>query len=231
MNEIILAIIPVRARDVLTPTGWITLRGKPLLDYTLQSARESKILSRVVVSTDSQQIGEYARPRGADAPFLRPSELAAPEVPLARVVTHCLDYLAREENYRPQVVVLLEVSHPLRPKGLIDQVVESLTQQELDTVFTVFESHHVFWYMSAEGELNRVEFEEDSPRATRHPLYGQLRGLVCATRVEVVQRGALIGDKVGIVPVRGLIGLVDGQEQGGLELAEFLLAREQSPRA
>ncbi len=221
----ILGIIPVRERDVRRDDRWVTLGRRPLLDHTVDSARKATRLDRVVVSTESPEIAGHARELGVEAPFLRPQELAVPTASLTGVVRHCLDWLENRERYRAQIVVLLEPSHPIRPEGLIDRVIESLVESDLDTVFTVFESRHVFWRLTEEGVLSRVEFEEGSTRSTRQPLYGQLKGLACATRSEMVRTDTLVGRRVGIVPVRGLAGLVDLQEEGGLELAEFLLSR------
>lgn len=228
-NVTSLGIIPARAADILSEQDWINLSGRPLLDYTAEAALSAQRLSRVIVSTDSREIADHAIQLGLEAPFLRPKDLTEPGVPLVQVIQHCLTWLRTEQDYYADVVVLLEVSHPIRPVGLIDKILESLLDQDLDTVFTAWETRNVFWTIDDHsGELRPVESQENTTRSVRRKLYGQLTGLASATRSEVIETGRFIGERVGIVPVRGLAGLVDIQEDDGLELAEFLFKKRKS---
>jgi CMP-N-acetylneuraminic acid synthetase len=220
----VVAIIPVRQKDLAPQGELLALRGKPLLAYTVEAAQAAHRIDRIIVSTDGAETAELARRLGAEAPFLRPAELAGPQVPLARVLQHALEWLEKEESYRADVVVLLEVSHPIRPAGLIDKVIETLLSSDLDSVFTAYEEHHAFWTIDDYGELRPVLEGHAVTRAERRPLFRELTGLVCASRAEVVRGGQKLGQRVGLVPVRGWIGLIDTQDEAGLMLADRLLA-------
>lgn len=218
----VLAIVPVRSRDLVRTGGMPLLAGRPLIAYTVEAARRSTLIQRVVVSTDSEEVRRMALDLGAEAPFLRPGELAAPGVPLERVLQHCLRWLEEHEGYRAEVVVRLEISHPLREEGLIDRVIQVLLDQGLDTVFTACEERHSFWQFNAYGELGPVG-EEYRTREGRRPIYKEVSGLICAMKADVVRAGQRIGKRVGLVPLTSFHALVDTQDEMGLDLARRLL--------
>jgi hypothetical protein len=121
-------------------------------------------------------------------------------------------------------VVLLEITHPIRPDGLLDRVVETLLESDLDSVFVVREERHSFWMARPDGELRRVgEEAEDAPRHLRAPIYREVSGLACASRAEFVRDGSRLGRRVGVVPIRGLAALVDTHDEHGLWLAQHIV--------
>jgi CMP-N-acetylneuraminic acid synthetase len=189
----------------------------------VDAAKAARSVDRVLVSTDDSSVAELARSLGADVPFLRPAELAVPGVPLAAVLKHAVEWLDAAGT-SPEIVVLLEPSHPIRPAGLVDAAVGALGDGDLESVFAAFEDAHAFWYLDDEGSLLPVMQAEDSTRGRRRPLYRELTGLVCATRAAVVRGGEKIGRRVGIVPVREFGGLADTQDPAGRRLAERLVA-------
>lgn len=220
----VLAVIPVRAGDPeAADAGERMLGGKPILGYTVTAALESERVARTVVSTDSPAVAETARRLGAEAPFLRPAELAAPGVPLTRVLQHALLWMEEHEGFRAEVVVLLEITHPLRPAGLVDQVVEALTAENLEAVFAAREERHEFWVVQPDGGLERLQPREELSRDALPPLFKEMGGMAHALRAELIRAGHRLGERVGLVPVRDASSLVDLREPDGLRLAEALL--------
>ena len=222
-------IIPVREADVLAAGRPILLAGRPLLAYTIEAAREASRLVRVVVSTDGDAAAKLARSLGADAPFVRPAELARPGVGIWQVLQHCVNWLQDQQGDRFDTVVLLEASHPVRPRGLVDRVIDALTSSDFDSVLTAHEERHAFWMQTPDGEIHPVALDHESSRQTRPPLFREVAGLACASRQGVVAAGRGPGRNVGIVPVRSWFGLIDTQDPFGLLVAEKLIeaAREQ----
>jgi N-acylneuraminate cytidylyltransferase len=190
--------------------------------YTVEAAKRARLVDRVVVSTDDEAVRRMASDLGAEAPFLRPAELATAGTPLDRVLQHCLGWLEEHERYRADIVVRLEISHPFREEGLIDRVIQTLVAQQLDTVFTVYEEHHNFWKVNRFGELEPIS-DERQTRVGRPPLYKEMSGLVSATRVDVAKTGERLGKRVGVVALTSLYALVDTEDELGLELARRLL--------
>ncbi len=219
----VLAIVPVRGGDDEFRAGTALLAARPLLSYTLEAARQAACVERIVVSTDSPQVRQQAQALGAEVPFLRPPELCARDVSLDRVLQHCVRWLEEQEGYGADVVVLLEITHPIREPGLIDRVVETLLQNDLDSVFVAREERHSFWTSGGAGDLKRVGDEEYAPRHLRKPIYREMSGMACASRAEFVRAGSRLGHRVGLVPIRGLGALVDTHDENGLWLAERIL--------
>ena len=218
----VLALIPVRGRDLVKSGGMPLLGDRPLMAYTVDAARRARTVGRVVVSTDSEDVQQLAVSLGAEAPFLRPAELSAPGTPLEAALRHAVLTLEADGGYRAQIIVRLEISHPFREVGLIDRVVRTLLEQDLDTVFTAYEDHHNFWKVNEAGELEPLT-DGARTRAHRPPIYKEVSGLVCAIRAEVVRKGQRLGDRVGVVALNSLQALVDTQDESGLELARRVL--------
>jgi CMP-N-acetylneuraminic acid synthetase len=216
------AVIPIRGDD---PQGQPDFRigGKPLLTYTIEAARAARRIDRVLVSTDSALVADAARDHGAEVPFLRPAELSRPEVPLGPVLRHALDWLESHEAYRVDVLALLEITHPVRDEGLIDQVLSVLAEEELDSIFTAVEERQDFWRVDRHGALQRVGDDEDQPRQSKPPLYREMGGIVTATRAEFIRQGQRLGKRVGVIPLRSLSAKVDTRDEVGLLLARHLL--------
>ena len=92
----ILAIIPARGGSKGIPGKNIKeLAGKPLIAYTIEAARRAPSVSRVIVSTDSQEIADVAMRYGAEVPFLRPEELASDTAKTMDAVMYTLEELAQ----------------------------------------------------------------------------------------------------------------------------------------
>ena len=217
-------IIPVRQADILIGAEPRMLGGKPLLAYTIQAGRDAASIDRVIVSTEGRGAAELARTLGADVPFLRPAELARPGVTIWQVLSHCVQWVAEHEGDGFDTVVLLETSHPVRPVGLVDRVVEALRSSDCDSVLTAQEERHAFWMQTPSGEIQQVGAPGDATRDGRPPLFREAAGLACASRTSVVLEGRGPGRNVGLVPVRSWFGLIDTQDPFGLLVAETLLS-------
>lgn len=132
----VLALIPARGGSKGIPRKNIRpFAGHPLIAYSIAAARQAETVTRVIVSTDDAEIAEVARAYGAETPFLRPPELAQDATTDLPVFEHALRWLAEQENYRPQVVVQLRPTSPVRPRGLVDAAVRLLlAHPEADSV-------------------------------------------------------------------------------------------------
>jgi N-acylneuraminate cytidylyltransferase len=140
-----LAIIPARGGSKGVPRKNLRLLlGKPLIVWTIESARESRRLGRVIVSTEDGEIAEIAKRAGAEVPFRRPHDLAQDATTTEAVLFHALDAI-EPEGYRPDAVVLLQPTSPARRAGTIDRAIEQFESQKADSLVSVCETHHFFW--------------------------------------------------------------------------------------
>lgn len=123
----VLAIIPARGGSKSIPRKNAQLfAGHPLLAFSVAAGLRAKSVSRVIISTDDEAMAEMARQLGAEAPFLRPSQLAQDDTLDLPVFQHALAWLAKEEGYKPDIVVQLRPTSPLRPPDLVDRAVKTL---------------------------------------------------------------------------------------------------------
>lgn len=152
-NKSVLSIIPARGSSKSIPRKNIRpLNGKPLISYTIQEALKSKYIDRVIVSTDDKKIAEVALQHGAEVPFLRPEYLAKDTSSSLSVILHCIQYLKREENYSPEIIVFLQPTSPFRRVKHIDEGVEKI--ESCDAVVGVQEvRQHPYFMMQHEGEI------------------------------------------------------------------------------
>lgn len=135
MDEI-LGVIPARGGSKGVPRKNIRpLAGKPLIHYTLESARKSRLLDRLVVSTDDAQIAEFTISMGTEV-LMRPDALARDDTPMVQVIQHVLTSLV-EDGYHPEIIVLLQPTAPLRRAEHIDQCLKMVSKTGVNSVVSV----------------------------------------------------------------------------------------------
>jgi CMP-N-acetylneuraminic acid synthetase len=126
MKYKIIAIIPARGGSKGLPRKNIKpLLGEPLLAWTIEQAKSSKYIDKVIVSTEDNEIAEISRKYSAEVPFLRPKELARDDSPTSEAIIHALNWFEERGEYF-DIVVLLEPTSPLRAVEDIDKCVEIL---------------------------------------------------------------------------------------------------------
>jgi CMP-N-acetylneuraminic acid synthetase len=97
-----------------------------------------------VISTEDEEIAGVARERGVEVPFLRPTHLAADATPMLDVLTDLVASLHRLEQYRPDILVLLQPTSPFRRAEHIDAAIDLLTSSGADSVVSVVPVPHQF---------------------------------------------------------------------------------------
>ncbi|MBI2055004.1 MAG: acylneuraminate cytidylyltransferase family protein [Candidatus Sungbacteria bacterium] len=153
----ILAVIPARGGSKGIPRKNIKLLcGKPLIAWTIEEAKKSKHLTRVIVSTDDEEIAEVAKRYGAEVPFMRPPEISGDLATDVEFLTHALDFLKEKENYEPEIILRLPPTSPLRTAAHIDEGIEVLLKNpEADASRPMTEAPkhpYKMWRVSAEDE-------------------------------------------------------------------------------
>ena len=145
-NLKILAIIPGRGGSKGISSKNIRNIGNiPLIAHTILSAKNSKNVNRIIVSTDSKKIATVSKKFGAEIPFLRPKKFALDRSSTLDVVQHTLGFLQKEENYTPDIITIMLPTSPFRPFNLIDKSIELLKKSNATSVVSVFKSKdHAF---------------------------------------------------------------------------------------
>lgn len=121
------AIIPARGGSKGVPGKNIRpLCGHPMIAFSIVAARACSLIDRVVVTTDAPEIAEIARRYGAEVPFMRPADLAGDLSPAMDYMVHAAEQLEAQDAYRPELMVMLLPTTPLRDPSVIDDAISRL---------------------------------------------------------------------------------------------------------
>jgi CMP-N,N'-diacetyllegionaminic acid synthase len=197
----ILGIIPARGGSKAIPRKNLArLANKPLLAWTVEVALESASFDRLVISTDDPEIAEVGKKLGAEIPFLRPAELAADISPSMDVILHATRWFADNENYRPDYVLLLQPTSPLRTATDIRESIKLALAKHADSVVSVCETHqHPLWMKAVNEEGRLVDFYPQSQAPTRRqdlPAVFALNGAIyLALRSFLLSERTFISDR------------------------------------
>ena len=146
MNYENLAIIPARGGSKGIPKKNIKLlAGKPLIQWTIEHALNSSCVSRLVVSTDCEDIADISTKLKAEVPFLRPNELSSDTASTESAILHCLEWLSLNENYQPDNIILLQPTSPIRSLDAIDNAFDTFLKKKADSLLSVSEFFHFLW--------------------------------------------------------------------------------------
>jgi len=191
----VITLIPARKGSKRIPNKNLrTLAGKPCIQHTIECANEAGI-SRVIVSTDSQEIAEVAQNNGVEVPFLRPKELAEDHVPDFPVVKHCLDYLEQKEAWIPDILIFLRPTMPLRkPEEIVESFRLLKSNPGIDCIRTTCPVPYPPYWMKRRDEKGLLEpfCREIVPyqytRSQELPETVMCDGYVDISRVSVVRK-------------------------------------------
>lgn len=152
-----IAIIPARGGSKGLPGKNIKkLLGKPLIAWTIDAAKKSKYIDRIIVSTEDEEIAEIAKSYGAEVPFLRPDELASDTAMAIDNYIYTIGRLQKEEKIEIPEFVVLQPTSPLRLSSDIDDAISLYKEKCADSVISYTkEAHPIAWhkYLTDEGQL------------------------------------------------------------------------------
>jgi YrbI family 3-deoxy-D-manno-octulosonate 8-phosphate phosphatase len=200
----VLAVIPARGGSKGIPRKNVrNFAGHPLIAYSIEAGLRAETVTRVIVSTDDEEIAAVARQYGAEVPFLRPSEFAQDQSLDLPVFQHVVDWLAEYENYHPEVVVQLRPTSPVRPPALVDEAVRLLLDHpEADSVRGVVpagQNPHKMWRIDPLSgqmlpllEVEGIAEPYNAPRQALPPVFWQT-GHIDAIRPAVFKTGSMSG--------------------------------------
>jgi CMP-N-acetylneuraminic acid synthetase len=185
----ILGITPARGGSKGIPGKNIKdISGKPLVAWTIEAAKESKMIDRYVVSTEDEEIAQIVRGNSVEV-LSRPSELATEEATTISVIQHAIEQIPCD------IVVLLQVTSPIRKTGLIDECIKEFKDNDYDSLATGFICDYIEY---GKNELRRQDiqgfFYDD--------------GSVYVIKAEIIKKGDRYGKKIG----RKIISRWENQE-------------------
>jgi CMP-N-acetylneuraminic acid synthetase len=178
------------------------LGGVPLIGHTIESARGTTRIDRIVVSTEDEEIASVARSLGAEVPFMRPESLARDETPMLPVLVHAIESVIAA-GWSPDAICLLQPTFPFRRPEDIDACIDALEARKADCVISVHRVPHQFnphWvYLERPDGSLRLATGESQPIARRQDLPDAFyrSGAVYVSRTRsIMEQGSLYGDRV-----------------------------------
>ncbi len=172
-SKSILGLITARGGSVGIPNKNITmLGGKPLIAWSIDAAKNSSYIDRLVLSSDSKKIIDVAIEFGCEVPFVRPEKLAQDETASMPVILHAIEALKETYDY----LLLLQPTSPFRTSEQIDQIIKYCIDMEAPLMVSVKRSskHPCQMFRHVEGRLtpffqdNPIQRRQDAPAAYEH---------------------------------------------------------------
>lgn len=227
----VIAIIPARGGSKgIKRKNLVPFNGNPLVAHSIIHGLEARLINRVLVSTDDDEIRSVAQEFGAEAPFLRPAELAEDHVLDLPVFEHALRYLKDTEGYCPDMVVHLRPTAPHRKPEWIDAAVRLFWEHpEADSIRSVSEpDKHPYrmFSISADGFLDPImKHEHPVPYLLRRqdlPLVYYYNCVIDVTRPSTIfSKQSMTGER--IYPyIMDPNEVIDIDSPRDLEIARFL---------
>ena len=225
----ILAIIPARGGSKGVPGKNIKLlSGKPLIEYTTEVALQSKLLTKVAVSSDDDKIIELAKNTGVEVPYKRPSNLSEDATPTLPVIKHALAYY-KNIGEEFDAICLLQVTSPFRTVDFLDNAIQKFINEAADSLISVQKVPHEYnphwtFELNEEGNL-KIATGEDIIISRRQelPIAYHRDGSIYITKTNVIEKqNSLYGKSIAYIESdKDLYVNIDTMEDWGK--AELLL--------
>lgn len=187
-GKTVLAVITARGGSKGVPDKNIRqVDGRPLIAWSVEQAKASRLLDRVILSSDSPKIIAAARNAGCDVPFTRPAELATDEVGTIDVLRHAMAQVPRHDY-----LVLLQPTSPLRQAADIDAAIRLCHEGGVSTCVSVCEAgKSPYWMFTLEagGRMKRILPKPAGSRRQDLPVFHVLNGAVYVARWEHLAGG------------------------------------------
>ena len=153
----IFCIIPARGGSKGVPQKNIApFMGQPLISHSIKYALESKLVDRVFVSTDDGQISTISSNDGADV-IPRPADIAGDTATTESAISHAISWW-HEHNLRPDIIVLLQATSPLRPSGSLDLALDKFQSGSFDSLLSISPTHRFFWKIDGHKAVAEYDF-------------------------------------------------------------------------
>lgn len=230
----ILSLIPARAGSKrVSNKNILPLGGKPLIGYTIEAVEKSRLVTRILVSTDSEEIAAVACSFGAEVPFLRPAAIAQSDSTEMQFLEHALDWLKNNENYEADLIVLLYPTSPFRTSESIDRAIEVMRKHpEADSLRSVrlcSEHPYKMWELAGKYLKPFVKDKDNNVHTLSYQLlpevFIQNASIYITKPATILQKKSSVGDVV--VPfIMDEFESVDVNTPLDFEFAEWLMQKK-----
>jgi len=171
-----LAFIPARGGSKgLSGKNLIDLAGKPLIQYTIEAAKESKYINEIFISSDDEKIINFCRSLGLEVPYKRPLYLGEDKTSMIDVVLDMISWKQSHGHELPDSIVLLQPTSPLRNSQHIDSAIEQFIQTNANTLLSVNEmKEHPYECINLDDKRGWSYLAKPSSPASRRQDYNKI---------------------------------------------------------
>jgi CMP-N-acetylneuraminic acid synthetase len=202
----VLALIPARGGSKSIPRKNIrSFAGRPLIAYSIAAGLAAETVTRIIVSTEDEEIAAIAEGYGAEIPFMRPAEYSRDDTPDLPVFQHAVNWLLENEDYCPDIIVQLRPTSPFRRVWHIDRAVARLLEcPQADAVRTVcipFQNPFKMWRIDPDGfmrPLMKTKFSEpyNLPRQAFPEVFWQTGYVDVFWAKTILEKDSMTGDSI-----------------------------------
>lgn len=225
-GKTILAIIPARGGSKGLPGKNIKeIAGKPLIAWTIEEAKKSKYIDRLILSSEDEEIIEVAQKWGCEVPFVRPKELAQDDTSGIEPVIHAIKTLPENYDY----VCLLQPTSPLRKVNYIDDAIELITKLNANSLVSVKKvKENPYWMFEIDNNNILNKFINEGIPIRRQYLKDLyiLNGAIYISGTDFLIKNKSFLTDTTIAYEMNEFSSVDIDEENDFELAEFYLTKK-----
>ena len=193
----IIAIIPARGGSKGIPNkNIIDCMGKPLIAHSIEYAKESDLVTSIYVSTDDAKIAEVAKQYGAEI-IERPDSISGDTATTESAIEHVLNNIPK-----PDIVILLQATSPLRPKGSLNKSIEKMISEKYDSLLSLSPTHRFSWKINGDEATPKYDFKnrprrQDIPESEQ--AYIENGSIYIFTYENFIKHNNRLGGKIGYV--------------------------------
>ena len=137
----------------------LRLGKKNLVEISIKNAKKSRLLNKIIFSTDDIKLKNKAKSMGISVPFDRPKNLSNDKATSFSVLKHAITWLEKNQNWKTDIVVLLQPTTPFRTGKLIDKVIKKLISENSDAAITITDSDYpAYWMLKKKKKTHRINF-------------------------------------------------------------------------
>tara|TARA_B100000700_G_C14959068_1_gene815516 strand:- start:657 stop:1337 length:681 start_codon:yes stop_codon:yes gene_type:complete len=193
----IIAIIPARGGSKGIPNkNIIDCMGKPLIAHSIEYAKESDLVTSIYVSTDDAKIAEVARQYGAKI-IDRPDSISGDTATTESAIEHVLNNIPK-----PDIVILLQATSPLRPKESLNKSIEKMISEKYDSLLSLSPTHRFSWKINGDEAIPKYDFKNRPRRqdiSESEQAYIENGSIYIFTYENFIKHNNRLGGKIGYV--------------------------------
>lgn len=174
------------------------LDGVPLIGHAIKKAKSTKLINRVIVSTEDEEIAKVAKEYNAEVPFKRPLELTLDTATAVDIIQHVLNYLKKKNNYKPDIIVGLYATSPLLDCKYIDSGIKKLIKEDYDSVVSGCRTRP-YYLWKKKGDKLTPQFKQRINSQDAEIMFRENGAFYIMTYDTVMKKNTITGKKTGMI--------------------------------